>query len=162
MTSTLGQGTSHGLHGRCPDIVAPKVGASTDEVATGYARPDGSCVVVKNETGMGRNEVPKMRRPPATEQQRLIVNACLSHGVQAFWQTQGTLLVEKAGIAEIMPELLAAGVKVLGFEGFEMESTDIHPRIDLIFVSGSRPDVDPVVGIAEWADDIWVDIALED
>lgn len=102
-----------------------------------------------------------MIRPPATADQRLIVQACLDHGVQVFWRTRGTLLVEKAGIPLILPELLAAGYKVLGFEGFEIDSTHIHPRIDLIFDSDSQPRLDPVGGIADWPDDIWVDITIQ-
>ena len=67
-------------------------------------------MVVKNETGMGRNEV-QMRRPPATDNS-LIVNACLSHGVRLA--NPGNLLVE-TGIAG-HAEVARGGVKVLGFE----------------------------------------------
>lgn len=103
-----------------------------------------------------------MTRPgAATDSQRLLIEACLNKGVPFFWRGQGTLLIERSGLDAILPVVSAAGATVLGFDGFEMESTDIHPRLDLIFDASARPEVlDPLAAILEWPADVWVDVAL--
>jgi hypothetical protein len=85
----------------------------------------------------------------------------MDKGVPFFWRGPGTLLIERLGLDVILPLVNAAGATVLGFEGFEMESTDIHPRLDLIFDASARPEVrDPLSAILEWPTDVWVDVAL--
>jgi hypothetical protein len=102
-----------------------------------------------------------MTRPVATEAQRLLIKACLDNGVSFFWRGPGTLLIERSGLDTILPAVNTSGATVLGFEGFEMESTDIHPRLDLIFDASSRPEVrNPLSAILEWPADIWVDVTL--
>lgn len=103
-----------------------------------------------------------MTRPgAATDSQRLLIEACLDQGVPFFWLGPGTLLIERSGLDAILPVVKAAGATVLGFDGFEMESTDIHPRLDLIFDASARPEVgDPLSAISEWPADVWVDVAL--
>lgn len=102
-----------------------------------------------------------MTRQSATQGQRLLIAACLDNGVSFFWRGPGTLLIERSGLETILPVVNAAGAAVLGFEGFELESTDIHPRLDLIFDAAGRPEVrDPLSAIVEWPSDIWVDVAL--
>jgi hypothetical protein len=97
----------------------------------------------------------------ATDSQRLLIGACLDKGVPFFWRGPGTLLIERSGLDAILPVINAAGATVLGFDGFEMESTDIHPRLDLIFDASARPEVqDPLSAILEWPADVWVDVAL--
>jgi hypothetical protein len=45
--------------------------------------------------------------------------------------------------------------------GLELESTEIHPRLDLIFDASVRPEVrDPLTAILQWPADVWVDVAL--
>lgn len=101
------------------------------------------------------------RQGAATASQRLLIEACLDKGVPFFWRGPGTLLIERSGLDAILPVVSAAGATVLGFDGFEMESTDIHPRLDLIFDASARPDVrDPLSAIVEWPADVWVDVAL--
>jgi hypothetical protein len=103
-----------------------------------------------------------MTRPSAaTASQRLLIEACLDKGVSFFWRGPGTLLIERSGLEAILPVVEAAGATVLGFDGFEMESTDIHPRLDLIFDASALPGVrDPLSAILEWPADVWVDVAL--
>lgn len=102
-----------------------------------------------------------MTRPGATNAQRLLIAACLDSGVSFFWRGPGTLLIERTGLDAILPTVTAAGAIVLGFEGFELESTNILPRLDLIFDTIGRPEVrDPLSAILDWPDDVWVDIAL--
>ena len=104
-----------------------------------------------------------MTRPgAATAAQRLLIGACLDNGVPFFWRGPGTLLIARSGLDAILSAVKAAGATVLGFDGFEMESTDIHPRLDLIFDAAVRQDVrDPLSAIVEWPADVWVDVALQ-
>jgi hypothetical protein len=102
-----------------------------------------------------------MTRPGATQSQRLLIGACLDKGVPFFWQSPGTLLIEGSGLGAILPVITGAGAIVLGFEGFELESTDIHPRLDLIFDATTGQEVtDPLSAISEWPTEVWVDVAL--
>lgn len=102
-----------------------------------------------------------MTQPGATKAQRLLIEACLDNGVPFFWYGPGTLLIERSGLDVILPVVDAAGATVLGFDGFELESTDIHPRLDLIFDAAARPEVrDPLSAILDWPADVWVDVAL--
>lgn len=103
-----------------------------------------------------------MIKHPATGTQRLLIQACLDHGISFFWFSRGTLLIERSGLDEIVPVVISQGATVLGFEGFELESADIHPRIDLIFDASFRPDIrDPLAAISNWPNEIWVDVALK-
>jgi len=103
-----------------------------------------------------------MTRPgAATDSQRLLIEAYLDQGVSFFWRGPGTLLIERSGLDAILQVVNAAGATVLGFDGFEMESTDINPRLDLIFDASARAEVrDPLSAILDWPADIWVDVAL--
>jgi hypothetical protein len=48
---------------------------------------------------------------------------------------------------------------VLGYEGFELHGSVIHPRLDLIYDTERRPDVtDPCVPVAAWPENLWVDV----
>ena len=97
----------------------------------------------------------------ATPAQRLLIEACLDSGVPFFWRGPGTLLIAQAGVGALQPAIIAAGASVIGFEGFEMESADIHPRLDLMFEAARRPDIlNPVSAISDWPADIWIDVAL--
>ena len=58
-----------------------------------------------------------------------------------------------------MPDLLEAGVIVLGFEGFKMNAA-IHPQLDRI-VSDSEHAADPLQAISSWEDGLWVDITIQ-
>ncbi len=92
--------------------------------------------------------------------QRLLIDACLRRSVPFFWRGPGTLLIAGTGVQAVLRDVANAGARVLGVEGFELESTEIHPRIDLIFTSSRRPHEDPASVVATWGDDVWVDITL--
>ena len=97
----------------------------------------------------------------ATPSQRLLIEACLDNGVPFFWRGPGTLLIAQTGMGALLPAIAAAGASVIGFEGFEMESADIHPRLDLVFEAARRPDIsNPASAISDWPADIWIDVAL--
>jgi hypothetical protein len=91
---------------------------------------------------------------------RLLIDACLKHNVSFWWHGPGLLLISGEGIRKIVSEVTALGVRVIGLEGFELESTVIHPRLDRIFDSDVS-NVEPVSLLATWGDDIWVDVTLD-
>ena len=92
---------------------------------------------------------------------RLLIEACLRHRVRFFWRSPGTLLIDGRGIRAVIDDLQSTGQAVIGLEGFELESTIIHPRIDLIFDAFSRSDVGPVEILDEWPREVWIDVTLE-
>lgn len=96
----------------------------------------------------------------ATPAQRLLINECLDNGVHFLWRGAGTLVVAQSGLAAILERLVQGGVVVLGFDGFEMEGAELHPRLDLIFDASRRPDADPVQALSAWPADAWIDVAL--
>jgi hypothetical protein len=91
---------------------------------------------------------------------RLLIEACLQRDVPFFWRGPGTLLIAGTGAQDVLRDIASAGARVLGVEGFELESTEIHPRIDLIFTASRRPHEDPVSVVATWGDEVWVAIAI--
>ncbi len=102
-----------------------------------------------------------MTRQIATARQRALIGACLDLGVPFFWAGPGTLLIKKAGLASVLPEVVAAGRTVLGFEGFELDGSHIRPRLDLVAdLKLGTPGTDPVEVISAWPEDVWVDVAL--
>jgi hypothetical protein len=60
----------------------------------------------------------------------------------------------------VLGDILSQGFEISGLEGFELESTDIHPRIDLIFDEAARPGVAPSTVVDQWPADVWVDVTL--
>jgi hypothetical protein len=103
-------------------------------------------------------------KPPtsATPDQRALIEACLNENVSFFWLGPGTLLIESSGLGSVLDVVTAAGANVLGFDGFEMASTEIRPRFDLIYDAESRPDiVNPMAVAADWPKDVWVDVVLD-
>ena len=70
-------------------------------------------------------------------------------------------MISRKGIETVIRDVVTAGHKVLGYEGFELDGAVIHPRLDLIYDVERRPDVsDPTQVVARWPDDIWVDVVL--
>lgn len=93
--------------------------------------------------------------------QRVLIEACLKLGIPFFWRTPGTMLISGKGIRSVLKEVAAQGHKILGLEAFELESTDIHPRLDLIFDASRRPEIDdPSTIAADWPKDLWIDVTL--
>ena len=89
---------------------------------------------------------------------RTLIEACLRNGVPFFWRGPGTMLISGRGLRDVILDVLESGEEILGLEGFELEGQVIHPRIDLIFDSKTRAD--PLAAIAQWDQDIWVDVML--
>src|SRR5438552_8843489 len=93
---------------------------------------------------------------------RVLIEACLKKRVAFFWRGPGTLLIASPGIQDVLREVMAQGNDVLGLEGFELESSDIHPRLDLIYDASRRPDIlDPSSVVATWSGEIWVGVTLK-
>ena len=94
--------------------------------------------------------------------QRALIEACLANGVPFFWRGPGTLLIARLGVPEVLQQVTAQGGTVLGLEGFEMASSDIHSRLDLIRDLSYGTDMpDPLVVLAEWPNNVWVDVTLQ-
>ena len=109
---------------------------------------------------MGESEVPALSTLAATPAQRMLIRVCLDNGVPFFWRGPGTLLIAQPGLAGILRDMTVSGAIVLGFEGFEIESTDLHPRLDLIFDASRRPDANPAQVASDWPADVWIDVAI--
>lgn len=93
--------------------------------------------------------------------QRVLIEACLKHRVPFFWRTPGTMLISAKGMRTVLKEVSAEGYRVLGMEAFELESPDVHPRLDLIFDASLQTEIeDPSVVAANWPEDLWVDVTL--
>jgi hypothetical protein len=92
---------------------------------------------------------------------RLLINACLRNRTYFFWQGPGTMLIAGTGIRTVLIDVIESGAKVLGLEGFELDGAVIHPRLDLIFDSGRRPNRDPLTVVTSWGQDVWIDVTLK-
>ena len=90
---------------------------------------------------------------------RILIDACLKNNVWFFWHGAGTMLIDRAKLPLVLREVQNAGYEVLGLEGFEMESLDIHPRLDLIYDAERRPE-DGLTILETWPDGVWVDVVL--
>jgi hypothetical protein len=99
------------------------------------------------------------RRSPTVSRHRVVIDACLAEGVPFFWRGEGSLLVSGVGLLRVLGRLQADGASILGLDGFEIETADLHPRIDLIFDSSTTTGTPGEVA-ATWGPDIWVDITL--
>lgn len=99
----------------------------------------------------------------ATAQQRVLIGVCLDAGVSFFWLSSGLLLIKKSDLADILPAIIEAGETILGFEGFELDGSDVHSRLDLIVDVGPGPfSLSPILTIKNWPENVWVDVAMQD
>jgi hypothetical protein len=89
-----------------------------------------------------------------------IAEACMVLDVPFFWRHRGTMLVNGRGAGRVVEYLHAQGQRVLGLEGFEFESTVIHPRLDRIY-DADRTRVDAETVLSGWEPEVWVDIFLD-
>ncbi len=104
-----------------------------------------------------------MTEKGATAQQKVLIDACYAFGVSFHWMGPGTLLIQKADLGWIVPEIIKGGSVILGFEGFELDGSDLHPRLDLIVDLERTGTVsEPFSTISGWPEDIWVDVALRE
>ena len=110
---------------------------------------------------IGSTQGSKVKPPSASKEHRLLIAACLDHGVPFAWRGPGTLLIKSSDLPKVLPVVMAAGAIVLGFEGFEVESPDILPRLDLIFDAERRTDIaNPLRVVEGWPAEVWVDVTL--
>jgi hypothetical protein len=97
----------------------------------------------------------------ASNEHRLLIEICLQHLVQFFWQGPGLLLISRRGIAQVLNDLADRGIRVLGLEGFDLDGKDVHPRLDLIFDVDRLPGFPvPLEAIETWPEDVWVDVTI--
>lgn len=94
------------------------------------------------------------------EPHRLLIDACLKHDVPFWWQGGGTLLISGRGVRTVIEDVETFGAKVIGLEGFELESMTVHPRLDLIYDASVAPRSGPAAVAAEWGSEVWVDVTL--
>src|SRR5437870_5365840 len=110
---------------------------------------------------MGRPEVPMTnRRSRVPPEHRLLTDLCLENSVDFHRQGPGLLLIGRSGIERILDDLSHQGVGILGLDGFELDGADLDPRLDLIFDSdrsGPRTARDV---LADWPDNVWIDVTL--
>jgi hypothetical protein len=112
---------------------------------------------------MERPEVPAMTSSvSASNEHRLLIDICLRHRVQFFWQGPGLLLISRKGITLVLADLAGRGIRVVGLEGFELDGKVVHPRLDLIFDADRLPGFPtPLEAIETWPNDVWVDVTIE-
>src|SRR5258708_347882 len=93
-------------------------------------------------------------------EQRILIDACLGQNVSFCWRDQ-LLLIRNSGLPEVLREGNAQGAAILGLDGFELEGTTVHPRLDLIYDVERAPSTDPLAASSRWGDNIWVDVTLD-
>jgi hypothetical protein len=92
--------------------------------------------------------------------QRILIDTCFELGVPFLWHGPGTFLISGAGVLDVVRELESLGERVLGLDGFEVENTTIHPRLDLIYDSSLASVSDAESVLQDWGNNIWVDVTL--
>ena len=97
----------------------------------------------------------------ATDSQRVVMEACLRNGVPFWWRGRGTLLVAGEGAPGVLTDIESLGETVIGLEGFELGSTIIHPRIDLIYDRDTAIRGGAVAVATEWGPDVWLDVTVQ-
>jgi hypothetical protein len=61
----------------------------------------------------------------------------------------------------ILDELEARGNVVIGLEGFELDGTNVHPRLDLVYDADRLPGFPTAREAVDlWPSDVWVDVTL--
>ena len=95
-----------------------------------------------------------------TRDQRRLIETCLDLGVAVWWQGRGTLLISRVGAVSVIDAVEAAGDRVIGLEGFELDSTAIHPRLDLIYDAGIAHRGGAAAVADGWGNEIWIDMTL--
>ena len=96
----------------------------------------------------------------ATDAQRQLIEACLRRGVPFWWQGPGTLLISAVGVQAVIEDVESSGLRVVGLEGFELASPDVHPRLDLIYDAGVAQRGSAAAVVADWDAKVWVDVTL--
>lgn len=92
---------------------------------------------------------------------RVLIDLCLQHLVQFFWQGPGLLLISRRGISIVLDDLSQRGIPVLGLEGFELDGKEVHPRLDLIFDADRIPGFPTAQeAIETWPEDVWIDVTI--
>jgi len=91
---------------------------------------------------------------------RRIIEVCLRLEVGFWWRDRGTFLISGEGAQRVVTELVAQGERVIGLDGFELESYFISPRLDRIFDADRAPASDPVAVLGSWDERMWVHVQL--
>jgi hypothetical protein len=97
---------------------------------------------------------------PDLNEHRVLIDACLKLRVPFLWLGPGTLLISPIGIQRVIAEVRSCGADILGLEGFELDTFEVHPRLDLIFDSSVVGRPDPATLVAGWGVDVWVEVSL--
>ena len=93
--------------------------------------------------------------------QELLMDICVAHATSFLWGGPSELLICRDGINAVLADLTDRGTAILGMEGFELEGSDLHPRLDLIYDADRLPGFpSPADFIATWPKDIWIDITI--
>jgi hypothetical protein len=89
------------------------------------------------------------------------MDACLKHNVEFWWRGRGTFLIRGTGASTVIEDVESRGWAVIGLEGFELESTIIHPRLDLIYDADRAHRGGPAAVAAEWEqENVWIDMTV--
>jgi hypothetical protein len=91
---------------------------------------------------------------------RALIEACLRLGVYFTWRGPGALLIAQPGAKGVLDDVVGKGYRVLGYDGFELDGADIHPRLDLIYDAERRPDISDPAAVVEGWPPVWVDVVL--
>jgi len=89
------------------------------------------------------------------------MNACVKHGVRFQW-TLGVLFIPLSDIEIVLTEL-PSNVRVLGFDGFNLEGYKIYPSLEYLTEYGSGFTIaEALSDIAEWPRDkeLWVETVI--
>ncbi len=97
----------------------------------------------------------------ASAEHRFLINLCLKHLVPFFWQGPGLLLIGRVGLSLILDDLNRQEIAILGLDGFDLEGSVVHPRLDLVYDADRLPGFpSPQHIVAVWPDDVWVDVTV--
>lgn len=97
----------------------------------------------------------------ATPAQQMLMESCLQRAVPFFWMGPGTLLIARDGLPGVLADVEKLGASVLGLDAFELEGSDVHPRLDLIFDASRHPELaNPAAIVEHWPAGLWIDVAL--
>jgi hypothetical protein len=95
------------------------------------------------------------------DRDRVLIDACLRLGIYFFWQGPGTLLIAQPGVTAVLKDVMDSGFSIVGYEAFELDGVNVHPRLDLIYDEARRPDISDVTElVSQWPADVWVDVTL--
>ena len=90
---------------------------------------------------------------------RALIDGCLKNRVPFFWRTPGTMLIRIRGLPDVLRDVLEAGFRISGLEGFYLEGDLIAPQLDLTYDAG-RDARTALEALVSWPEGVWVDVTL--